>query len=82
MNTVILKNHGFWVGINETVFNSSLIILNCIVYNKCCICEIYFDTKLSKAQPRMIINIYDKDLFYIVLDVFNNTTISLFLRLL
>jgi len=41
---------------NEIVFNSSLIILNSIVYNKCCILEIYFDTKL--CQARMITNIY------------------------
>jgi len=30
LNRVIIKNHGFWIGINETVFNSSLIILSCI----------------------------------------------------
>jgi len=65
LNRVIIKNHGFWIGINEIVFNSSLIILNCIVCNKCCILEIYFATKLCQAQPRMITNIYDKGLFYI-----------------
>ena len=62
---VIIKNHGFWTGINETVRNSSLIILNCIVYNKSCILEIYFATKLCQAQSRMITNIYEKELLYI-----------------
>jgi hypothetical protein len=57
---VIIRNYGFWIGINKNVFNSSLIILYCIVYNKCCIFERYFDTKLCQAQPRMIIYTYDK----------------------
>jgi len=59
-NTVVIKNHGFWIRINEIVFNSSLIILNCIVYNICCVLEMYFDTKLCQAEPRIIINMYDK----------------------
>ena len=82
MNTVIIKNYGFWIEINEIIFNSSLNILCCIVYTKCCILERYFDTKLCQAQPSMNINIYDKELFYIVSDIINNMTISMSLRLM
>ena len=52
-----------------------------MAYNKCCILERYFDTKLCQAKQRMIINIYDKGVFYIVSDVFKNMTISISLRL-
>jgi len=45
---------------NEILFNSFRIILNCIVYNICCLLEIHFDTKLRQAEPRIITNIYDK----------------------
>jgi len=79
---VIIRNYGFWIGINEILFNQSLIILYCTVYNKCSILERYFVTKLCQAQSRMIINIYDKEMFHIVTDVFNNMTISISLRLL
>jgi len=82
LDTVIIKNYGFWIGINEIVFNSSLNILYCIVYNKCCTLERYFDTKLCQAQPSMNINIYVKEPFYIVSDVFNHMTNSISLRLL
>ena len=80
MNTVIIKNHGFCIGINEIVFNSSLIILNCVVYNKCCILETYFDTNYVKHKQECLLIYMIRSCF--ILDVFNNMTIFFILKVI
>jgi hypothetical protein len=78
LNTVITKNHGFWIGIKETViFNSSLIILNCTEYNKCCILEKYFYSNCCQAATRIFtifIICIIRSCFMLV--IFNNMTFS------
>jgi len=62
----------------KCICNSSLIILNWIVY-KCCIREIYCNINYSLATTRMVINMYDKKLFCIRY-IYNNMTVPLSLR--
>jgi hypothetical protein len=64
------------------IYNSSLIILNCIENNKCCKLVLYFDTNYCQAATRMIIIFLICVMSCFVLDIFNYMTISITLWLL
>jgi hypothetical protein len=65
------------------IYNSSLIILNCIEYSKYCTLVIHFDTNLCQATTKMItIFLICMIMSCFVLDIFNYMTISISLWLL